>query len=235
MGCLETVASEYPQEVIWTIAFDGKNVGQVTSRAPKKFEFYADIGLERVTSAEPVPSVGERSEKYAGFAGGKVYRPLVAVSESNFADPEKWKPAKLPDEVIAGLRKEFRKKFPNVSNCKNPEENVEKPWQFRDEDIVIGKAYGSQTRWFMAGMSLGDWRCDGPQDDGGAFDVQWYVVEPSGAIRFLDAGLWLVDAGDYDNDGNSELLFTVGRYNVGGYELFYDKFKKKVSFLFAYN
>ena len=47
--------------------------------------------------------------------------------------------------------------------------------------------------------------------------------------------MWLVDVGDYDNCGNDELLFSVGRYNRGGYELFYDDFKKHVSFEFSYH
>ena len=39
------------------------------------------------------------------------------------------------------------------------------------------------------------------------------------AIRFLDSGMRLVDAGDYDRDGKSELLFSINRYGIGWYEL----------------
>jgi hypothetical protein len=47
--------------------------------------------------------------------------------------------------------------------------------------------------------------------------------------------MWLVDAGDYDNDGKSELVFSIDRYNRGGYELFYDDFKKRTIFEFGYH
>ena len=40
-----------------------------------------------------------------------VYRPLVAVSQPYFRDPESWKPSNLPAEAIRFLRQEFRKRF----------------------------------------------------------------------------------------------------------------------------
>jgi hypothetical protein len=36
--------------------------------------------------------------------------------------------------------------------------------------------------------------------------------------------MWLVDAGDYGSDGNSELVFSIDDYNHGGYKLFYESF-----------
>lgn len=47
--------------------------------------------------------------------------------------------------------------------------------------------------------------------------------------------MWLVDAGDYDSEGKSELLFTIAGYNRGGYELFYDDFNKHVTFEFHHH
>jgi hypothetical protein len=46
-------------------------------------------------------------------------------------------------------------------------------------------------------------------------------------------GMWLVDAGDDDKDGKSELVFSISRYNSGGYVLFYDDFKKRAIFQFS--
>jgi hypothetical protein len=47
--------------------------------------------------------------------------------------------------------------------------------------------------------------------------------------------MWLVDAGDYDNDGKSELVFSIDRDNRGGYELFYDTLRRHVTFEFNYH
>ena len=71
-------------------------------------------------------------------------RPLVAISQANFADPEVWKPTKLPSEIIAALRQQFRKKLRSIDNCRNLDENVLKPWLYREDDISIGKAYNWQ-------------------------------------------------------------------------------------------
>src|ERR1700694_5806383 len=45
-NCLKRISSEYPREVNWTIAFDGRNLGQVSGRTPKEFDFYSHVGLQ---------------------------------------------------------------------------------------------------------------------------------------------------------------------------------------------
>ena len=47
--------------------------------------------------------------------------------------------------------------------------------------------------------------------------------------------MWMVDAGDYDNDGRSELIFSISRDNEGGYEIWYDDFRKHATFKFHYH
>jgi len=47
--------------------------------------------------------------------------------------------------------------------------------------------------------------------------------------------MWLVDAGDYDSDGKSELVFSIDGYNRGGYKLFYDDFSRFATFEFGYH
>ena|SRR2546429_257833 len=127
----------------------------------------------------------------------------------------------MPSEIIAALRQQFRKKFRSIDNCRNLDENVLKPWLYCEDDISIGKVYCSQKGWFVAEMKRAEYRSDGPIEGGGPFDAQWYVVEPTGAIRFLDSGMRLVGAGDYDRDRKSELLFSINRYGIGGYELLF--------------
>ena len=235
--CLKHLPSLYPTEVSWTIAFDGKNVGHLTTHAPAEFDFYSDVGSETITSSGAIPTVGKRSQEYAGFLYGSVYRPLVAVSQPYFNDPDNWKPLKLRPDVQASLRRQFRNLFPNVENCASPEENIGRPWQYRDPDIFIDRAYSSHTGWRLASLRLGDYRCDGPSETPShdPFSSQWFVVDARGHIDFLAQGLRLVDAGDYDNDGNSELLFAIEGYDLGGYELFYDDFKMHSKFQFSYH
>jgi len=232
---LPTLTGSYPKEVTWTIAFDGRNLGKITSQTQQQYRYYSEIGMEYITSHGPVPSVGKKSADYAGFfLVSPVYRPLVAVSQPNFSDPEQWKRAVLAPELIAAARQQFRNKFPKVSNCKNPEENILRLWKYRDEDIHVTKAYSSKDGWSLIEMNLTSYACDGPYN-GTGFIGQWYVMDSSAKVKYLGTDMWLVDTGDYDNDGKSEILFSIDGYNEGGYRLFYRNFSRSAEFVFHYH
>jgi len=230
-----TPPSSYPKEMTWTIAFDGRNLGTITALTPPQYHFYSEIGIENIISHGPVPTIGKKLADFAGFSGAPVYRPLVAVSQPNFTDPDQWKPTQLAPELIATARQQFRSKFPKVSNCKEPNETLHKPWDYRDEDIKVSKSYSSNNEWALIELQLTGYACDGMLDDDSAFGGQWYVIDPTGKPRFLGTNIWLVDAGDYDNSGSSEVLFSINGYNSGGYRLFYKNFTQSAEFLFHYH
>ena len=97
-----------PTRMKWTIAFDGKNLGQVQSQATSGWDFTAYQMI--LTPAAAVPTVGSPSEDFAGIVGyldTKFRRPLVAVSKPYYQDPDGWKRIRLPDEVGALVRKAF--------------------------------------------------------------------------------------------------------------------------------
>ena len=231
--CLSSVTAQFPSAMNWTLAFDGRSIGQVRTTKPERFDFYGDVGQQKITGTESIPTIGKASQDFSGFQNGPVYRPLIAISKPHFSDPEQWKPAQLTPEVISLLRKQFRQKFPKVTNCANPEENVAKQWLYPDNAVKVIKAYSSKERWSVARLQLEEDRCDGPADD--PFVDQWFSISPTEEVKFLDKAMWLVDAGDYDNDGQSELVFSIDDYNRGGYKLFYDHFKKEAVFEFGYH
>ena len=232
-ACLKTISSKYPPTVTWTIAFSGRSLGAVTAATPKEFENYSSVGLQKITGAVSIPTVGKRSSEFAGFPGSPVLRPLIAISQPYYKDPDSWKPSHPSPELAASLRLAFRKKFSEVSNCAGRNDDTPKPWQYRDADIKLNKTYSSIHNWSLAQLLLSGNRCDTPPDD--AFVDQWFAVSPRGEPIFLSAGMRLVDAGDYDNDGKSEVVFAVDRYNAGGFELFYDDFKGHAVFQFSYH
>jgi hypothetical protein len=236
--CLQAITSKYPRAVTWNIALSGRGLGQVTGQTPKAFATYADIGLQEIISKSLVPSVGQRSEEYRGFTQSSVLRPLIANSQPFFKDPDAWKPARVTAENLRALRLQFRRRFPKVSSCANQGDETGKPWAYRDADIKIVKAYSSSRGWMVAQVLLVGNRCLEPPNDGSfadAFENQWFVRSPRGQISFLGQGMVLVDAGDYDKDGRSELMFFKSGYNRDGYELFYDDFKRRVAFQFSYH
>jgi hypothetical protein len=75
---------------------------------------------------------------------------------------------------------------------------------------------------------------DGPSES--AWWPNWFMVHPDGqAPVFLGNGLWLVDAGDYDRDGQSELIFWFSGYNRDGYVLFAGDSGRRVDYLWNYH
>jgi hypothetical protein len=96
-------------------------------------------------------------------------------------------------------------------------------------------AYGSKKGWTVARLHLGGAIDCSDTEAGFEIDDKWFVVDPKQSGWYLDEGMWLVDAGDYDNDGQSEVIFSIDRENRGGYELFYNDFRKRVTFEFGYH
>lgn len=231
--CLETIISEYPAEVSWTIAYHGQRLGNLCSRA-RKIDFYAHIGLQTIVSSDSVPTIGEKSDIYATFgSGGPLYRPLIAVSQPDFKDPESWKSTEIPSELFTAFRLQFRQKYPALCSIDRRDETV-KPFAYREEDIELGKSYTSNKGWTIAQLLLKDAiDCDADVPMVGI--APWFVSDPQDSIQYLDEGIWLIDTGDYDGDGRSELIFQVDGYNLGGYELYYDDFKKHALFEFGYH
>jgi hypothetical protein len=232
-SCLRRIAAEFPAQGRWTISLEGQDVGHVVSKTPSSFKFYSTVGQQEIIDSAPPPTIGKPSTEFGGFVHEAVYRPLVAVSEPNYRDPEKWQPAKISSETLAALRNAFRNRFPKIENCTNRNINHAKPWAYADANVTVNKAYASNRRWLIAELQVSGYQCDGPPDE--AFFSQWFVVSPEQQARFLDSGVWLVDAGDYDNDGSSELVFSIDGDNRGGYKLFYDDFKRKAVFEFSYH
>lgn len=229
--CLKTISSRYPSKVTWTVGLHGKILGTVTGRTYREFHSYSELGLQKITSSEPVPTIGKRSDDFAGFTGVPVYRPLVANSQPYFNDPQDWRRTDFSPKLVASLRRRFREKFPHVENCRNPD-SPPRPWSYGDKNIAVS-GYASRDGWRLAQLQLGPARCD--YSNYPEFDGWWDVLPPNGASRFIGSGLVFVDSGDWDNDGDSAVLFQVVGENLGGYELFYDHFRKHVSFTFNYH
>ncbi len=233
-NCLKAISSRYPGTVVWTIAFDGKNLGQVKGRTPKEYNFYSRVGLQEVVDSSTVPVIGQRSSEFAGFAGCPLYRALVANSKSFFRDPESWKPLQPSTEVSEALHRGFRKKFPKLCELAKDESTL-KSFPYRDQQVKIVKSYRSKDGRLLARLHLATAIDCEDTEAGDEINDPWFALDSQGVARYLDSGMWLVDAGDYDNDGKSELVFSIDRYNRGGYEIFYDDLAKHATFEFNYH
>jgi hypothetical protein len=229
-------ASSLPAHMKWTIVFDARNLGTLESEASsgKGLTSFQTV----LTSASSIPTIGSPSQQFAGimaYGPGKMRRPLVVVSEPYFRDPDGWKRTKLPDEISSSVLKAFRHDYPRVDRCKD-ETIVEHNWKFPDQALAFPAAYGSNKRSFLAQAHLDTGDCgwvdadDDPQSD------PWFFVSEDGTVHRIGSFMTLLDAGDYDNDGRSEVIFFLSQgENTDGFVLFDASFKKHVSLFWNYH
>ena len=228
-GCLKKLATDFPRETTWTVAFDGRKIGEVQSRIPLSIELNARVGQQLIlTDAKKVPTIGVRTHEFEGWMAEPILRPLVAVSQPNFKDPDAWKPATLDAETVALVRHEFHKKHAKITDCEAEEQR-----EYRELDIHITKAYAAKTGWKLVLMSLKG--CDVDDMRGDGLNMEWFTVDPAGKAHYFASNLVLVDSGDYDNSGHSQILFMIDDYNRGGYTLYYDDLRKSATFDYSFH
>ncbi len=226
-----------PQTVTWTVAFDGRALGTITSSTIAS-PAYGDVNTQAVTGVPPDAILVRRGA--AGFAyTGDIRansRPLILVSQPNSSDPDGWKPTVLSLGEKQLAVKALRAKVPTSERCDQPEQDPIHRVPYPDSAIRFLKAYRSKNGDIVLGMILDDKRANcGFFDDENFFDY-WFYLQASGRVEPLDSQMTPVDAVDLDNSGKSAWIFMTSRgEDEDGYELFYDDFSKKVSFSWTYH
>jgi len=232
------------EKVRWTIAFDGKNLGEVESEPIVA----SKVSSERMpgpsfphsilTPTGRIPIIGTPDERFNGDFGAPVRRPLVVISKPNFKDPEEWKRARLPAQEVDQVRVAFRKIYNHLRQCDASGMPLTIDWQVPNSEIGIVKAYGSNKSFFLVETELKHTRC--------AYSLvgknlqalkgnHWFYLAPSREASYLGNRWELVDAGDYDGDGKSEIIFYITEgpeeaLDTEGYVLFYDDFHHNIRF-----
>lgn len=220
---LSRAVKPFPAEVAWTVCFDGRSSGSLTSKNPERILSYQDVGTHQITSHGSVPTVGKPSELYSGWPGGLTYRPLVLSSRNGCADPGAWRPAKPDAGEIDGikdyLRREHRLSAANMSKAK----------------VTANKSYGSQTRGAkLISLTIGGAKLIPASEEDDRNADAWFYLKGK-EVRYLGSNMLLVDAGDYDGDGEEEAVFKVQRYNNDGYVLFHEGFRQRLEFSWGYH
>ena len=231
------------RSVTWTVAFDGKNLGKVESEPVPQGALGNSSGPTNIhsilTPAKEIPVVGKVEGRFSGSSGKLVRRPLVVVSNPDFSDPDEWKPRALPNGVIEDVRSSFLKTFRHLRQCDASGEALKHDWSIPASEIIVSKSYGSAKHEYVVETRVHNNKClfnvDGKdfQSMGGN---QAFFVSPDHKAVFLGLQWELLDAGDYDGDGRSEVIFQVAEgkdidIETEGYVLFYDDFRRNVRFV----
>jgi hypothetical protein len=224
-------------KVQWITAFDGRNIGQVRTIDPKTEitpEWtYSRDKLLKMQKATKIVSVLNKSEEFWGWCNAPKFRPLVLVSKPNFKDPAKWKPFSPVKDTKDQLFPEFKKITGGVERCRNKEDSNLVPCDYQAQDLQLFKSYENLLgqKLISIGLDAKMFNCDLMMDS--EWIPKWFLIDQK--IRYIGNELSLIDAGDYDNDGKSELIFWHSGYNEDGYTLFYNNFNDRVDFYWKYH
>ncbi len=227
----------------WIIAFDGKKIGEIKISDPdpkKKFInpwYHNRDKVFEIPSNQKTPLIQNEAKLFRGWCDVPQYRPLVLVSKPNFADPEGWKSFVPDDEFKKRLYLPLRLtigRFGALRCPAGPNVNKTEPFDFQPSDLVFYRSYRSSAGKMLIALGLNKAKhgCDGVISP--EWRDNWFLVDNEN-IDFLGREMTLVDAGDYDADGRSELLFWHSGYNKDGYLLIYDSLRKKVEYLWGYH
>jgi hypothetical protein len=216
---LAAAVGKFPARLAWTVAHDGRALGRLESRSPGRWLAYEDIGLQFIAPQSRIPRIGAPAEIYEQWGGdAPVRRPLVVVSGGSVADPEQWRPASPADSALRRAREDL---LPRLKQ-ENPELKVE------SQDLRLLSAYRSRTGETLLALGLKGAPPEG-EVPGPEWGPHWFIVD-SARLSFLGNDLLLIDAGDYDGDGRSELVFRRSGYDYEGYALFFDNFRGVATF-----
>ncbi len=229
-GGLFAVSRKFPEEIHFNVAFDGRNRGELKCRRRQQWESAGDIGLFQPDPKTPVVMVKEGASRFHYWQGPQPFRPLVAVSASNVGDPGGWKPWMPSPADVAKLVPDFRVAVGSVSFKCGGEGTLKYP----DQAIKVASAYRSRGGSALLGLQIDPQRlkCDEMPDEN--WVNQWFAVTAAGH-HFIGRDLELIDAGDYDGDGASEVVFHQSGYNYDGYVLLYDRLRKQAEFGWSYH
>ena len=220
---LSQAVRSFPEAVTWTICFDGRTLGSLASKSPPSYSQYADIGLQKITSTGTVPTVGQPSDVFSGWPGGRTYRPLVLNSRPYCGDSEKWHPEK-PEQGDISLIKEYVGKTFHVTASK-----------LSKATFKVNKSYGTQNRDVkLVSLDIAKAEVIPEEGENDQNTGAWFYLKGR-EVRYLGSNMVLMDIGDYDQDGHEEGLFKIQRYNNDGYTLYFDGFKQKIEFSWSYH
>ena len=151
----------------------------------------------------------------------------------NFQDPEQWKPASVPMVDRQKLLLAFREATKQARLCEASEHEKPRPYIYGVKDLQIAAAFKNALGRQLVSVTLRKKYIECGSERGWADSPQWFFLGET--IRSIGNNLSLIDAGDYDKDGRSEVVFWYSGYNRDGYVLLYDNFTKRTDFVWTYH
>ncbi|WP_243288486.1 hypothetical protein [Geothrix terrae] len=222
----------------WIVIYEGKKLGSIETTDPGfSTEYPWTYSRDRVLnpiSSHSFSSVKNKGKRFHGWCSIPEDRPLIVLSEGSAIDPSKWTRSTLSMKNKERLFGVFKKVAGRAFFCpKDPETSV--PFQYTLKSIEVLDCLKDKDGRQLVTLRLRPIKesetCDGPPDT--AWDQHTFLL--SEGATYLGAGLELVGSGDFDGDGQSELLFWHSGYNEDGYLLFSSGLIQKAKYFWGYH
>lgn len=225
-----------PERGTWVISFDGKQIGEIETKdsgvgLESEHFFTRDRALDIVASKGRL-HVPNRSKSFRGWCEAPTGRPLVLVANGSPLDPEGWKVFSPSREQQNELFANFKARAGKTATCSDPNGQKFRPFPYGPEDVRALRSYMNNKGQLLITLALKSRkdRCDGIDE---AWDTQTFWVD--GSVTYVGANVELIDAGDYDSDGASELVFWFSGYNKDGYILFTPRSGERCEYFWGYH
>jgi hypothetical protein len=236
----EEVFNKYvSQHMTWTIAFDGRKAGNVKTIDQgfhTKYEWtFSRDRILTLSQEQKIPHFQNKSERFSGWCWPPSIRPVVVFVNGNVSDPDIWKRAQPSANDLDVIFIAFKAKIGALSICPNSSEK-EIPFSYTVKDIEVLRSYRDKSNRMLVSLRLKrikETNFCGEVSLDDAWSAHYFLL--SKKATYIGSGLELVDAGDYDSDGQSEIVFWYSGYNRDGYILFCDNFSSKVEYLWGYH
>jgi hypothetical protein len=205
----------------WTVAFDGRRLGQFRTLEPRPSgcPFSCGVVLSPGTG-QFLPKVKAPPGVFGMECADVPYRPLVVVSEPHYADPAGWKSVEPAAVDLPLLFQQFKMVAGNATVCP-PRATADVPFEYAPTHLRL-RSYRDVSGRFLVTARLDPHldTCGGPNE------VAWmpHTFVLGSVVKYLGPEITLIDAGDFDADGRSELLFWHAGHDGDGYVLFDDAF-----------
>lgn len=229
---LRNVATAFAGIRQWFLVDHNKAIRKVTSKGVEKYKWYKDVGIQELATELPAEAKEPRDLKYSGWPGCPVRKPIVLSTVLPSSDKESWKKEKTDLVPTQEMAEQIR----NSTNDLYAD-NADKPQKasFTEKDLIAVEQYGSLSKGKLIAVQFRP--NAGVMDNTGDPDrlLYWIFVGKTASLKFIGRGLVLIDWADYDSDGQTEFLFWVDGYNLNGYLITWDSFRKSDSFTWNYH
>jgi hypothetical protein len=221
----------------WSVGFDGRALGSLVTedpgfRSPYGWTYPRDRILS-IVPGQKVPGIVNRGKSFTGWCHTPSTRPLVVVSRGGVADPDTWKPVTPSPAVVSRLFAEFKLRNGKAFLCKDPHSDSGVGFPYQAGDISPSKAYRSKAGAYLITLALKERSDACAHLQGNGWNTQTFLV--SGGVSYVGEDIELVDAGDYDGDGVSELVFWHSGHGQDGYIMVEPASGRHWDYLWAYH